>query len=100
MDRVLHKLKPAAYDPPTVEAADPNVWLGPTSGPEFDAWCARAVVATGAPAVDMMSAAAMFVCEEGDLATAAAFEDFPPPDILAALGPVTICTACFPEKAQ
>ena len=41
----------------------------------------------------------LFECEGGDLATSAAFDGFPPADVLAQLGPVTICSSCFPDEA-
>jgi hypothetical protein len=68
----LHKLRPGTYD----------------GQPQFDA--------DGNP-LDGNSAAGMFVCGEGDLATAIAFEDFPPPDVRADLPPHDVCRVCFPE---
>lgn len=99
----LHKLKPDAYDAPTQEKSDPNVWNGPPSGPEYEAWIARSFEAL--QGASMMPPEALFVCEGGDPSTAVAFEEFPPDDVIASLEltagrKLRICTECYPEKAQ
>lgn len=48
-------------------------------------------------AIDPNSAAGMFVCGEGDMAYALAFEEMPPPDVRAKLPPHDVCRVCFPE---
>jgi hypothetical protein len=100
--RVLHKMKPEAYDPPE-EGPAADVWTGPPSGPEFEAWVERSMAGPAGPLEGLsyvQTAAAIFVCEEGDLANDAAFEEMPPADVLAQLGPVTICAGCWPETAS
>ena len=93
--RTIHLMKPEAYDPP--KTPDSQTWFGPAEGPAFEAWCAQQVapVAVGGS----MTAAEVFACGSGDLSADAAFESFPPDDVLSNLGPVTICPECFPVEA-
>jgi hypothetical protein len=72
---VLHRLKVGVYDAsaPTVDAEGNDV--------------------------DPTSAAYMFVCGEGELAYALAFEEFPPDTIRAQLPPHDVCRVCWPAGA-
>jgi len=42
----------------------------------------------------------LFECEGGDLSSSAAFDDYPPADVIRELGPCEVCPICFPLQAE
>ena len=78
----LHRLKPGAYDPPPQEEPRP-----------FDV-----EVDDDVPVAIGVTAAELFVCEGGDLAWDAAFEELPPKDMRAKMPPHDLCAICWPDE--